>query len=454
MTRLVAVRRNFPTLVLLLAPLRWAGKSRRRVFGTVVFLVALVAAPPLWWMTQLVGLPDIGEPFDTAKFRAVTIPDDRNAFVLYRQAAALLKPLAPYTQKTKGRIDHLASWSEALPEVRQWVEDNRPALAIYRQGTERPDALDVVTSHDRQSYKTIQALGSSFRLLALLEASRLEEKHDMAGAWGWYRALVRMSHHISMHGSISMRGLIARWHRQLADRLEVWSADSSTSPALLRQAIDDLTACESLLPSDRDSLMAGYLEAEWLLDSPGNPGHEVPLARFARFYNPRYTLNPEQLQSLWDTWRSLRREPERSRRVIRLLTANWLAYEDLPPERRPKPDPGVVSFDFYSLGPEAPASARAVSPQAMEAWFDSAYDAQKVFVYLNGSGVRFNERANDEELLMLVASELYRRDHGKEPPSPAVLVGPYLKRMPTTLPSGSVDPKKTAVDSLPKGGTR
>ncbi len=200
--------------------------------------------------------------------------------------------------------------------------------------------------------------------------------------------------------------------------------------------------------------MAGYLEAEWLLDSPSNPGREVPLARFARFYNPRYTLNPEQLQSLWDTWRSLWREPERSRRVIRLLTANWLAYEDLPPERRPRPDPSVVPFDFYSFGPEAPASARALTPEAMDAWFESAYDAQKVFVYLNASGVRFTERANDEELLVLLASELYRRDHGTEPPSPAMLVGPYLKRMPSTFAGGSVDPNKTGADSARSGGMR
>ena len=56
-------------------------------------LLAMMIAPPLWWSIQLMGLPDIGEPFDVAAFRAIRIPDDRNAFVLYRQAAALLKPL-------------------------------------------------------------------------------------------------------------------------------------------------------------------------------------------------------------------------------------------------------------------------------------------------------------------------------------------------------------------------
>ena len=39
-----------------------------------------------------VGLPDIGDPFDVEAFRSITIPDDRNAFVLYRQAADRLRP--------------------------------------------------------------------------------------------------------------------------------------------------------------------------------------------------------------------------------------------------------------------------------------------------------------------------------------------------------------------------
>ncbi len=209
MTRLVAVRRNFPTLVLLLAPVRWVGRSRRRVLGTVIFLIAMVAAPPIWWKTQLAGLPDIGEPFDIATFRTLAIPDDRNAFVLYRQAAALQKPLASYTQKAKNnRVNVIASWSKAVPELHQWVEDNRPALALYRQGAERPDALDVVANDERPGYKTIQAL-VLFRLMGLLEASRLEEKHEMVGAWGWYRAVLRSAHHVSMRSSISRRAVFA-----------------------------------------------------------------------------------------------------------------------------------------------------------------------------------------------------------------------------------------------------
>ena len=46
----------------------------------------------------------------------------------------------------------------------------------------------------------IEALWS-FHELALLEASRLEEQGDMAGAWGWYRAALRATYHMGLRGT-------------------------------------------------------------------------------------------------------------------------------------------------------------------------------------------------------------------------------------------------------------
>ncbi len=445
MTRLASLRRSFPTVRLLVAPCRWIGKSRRRIWCVALVLLAIVAGPPLWWATQLWGLPDIGDPFDVEAFRAVTIADDRNAFMLYRQAATLLKPLDGYLKASQTKVDMLARWSQADPDIRRWAEDNCEALAVYRQGTERPDALDPAVGLDRESFKTLRALGS-FRLIVLLEASRLEEQGDMAGAWDWYRALLRTVHHIGLHGDVYRRDVIRHWHRDLRVRLTTWAADPSTTPALLRRALDDVIACEALAPSERDSLKAGYLDAIGLLGSPTNPGREVPLMRFSRFWNPDYQLNSEQIQAIWDWWRFWRREPERSRRVIRLVTANWLACLDLPSGKRPKPDPKVVAFDVYPFGPQSPAGARALSPENLDVWFDTAYDAQKLLHFLDALGVRVMEAENHAELIILLATELYRRDHGTDPPTPEALVGPYLKSLPAEGNDGS---KK----AIPKTGT-
>ena len=42
--------------------------------------------------------------------------------------------------------------------------------------------------------------------------------------------------------------------------------------------------------------------------------------------------------------------------------------------------------------------------------------------------------ANHHALVMLLATHLYRRERGTEPPTPEALVGPYLKRLPAEYP--------------------
>jgi hypothetical protein len=429
MTRLATLHRSFPTFMLLGAPLRWICKSRRRIWGAALSILVIIASPPFWWATQLVGLPDIGDPFDVDAFRAFTIPADRDAFVVYRQAAVPLNPWKGNPAPWHLMVDLLPRWSEAVPDLRQWVEENREALAVYRQGTERPDALDPAIGFDSDASNTFRALWS-LRQMSLLEASRLEEHGDMAGAWGWYRALLRTAYHVRMHSAVERRNMILRWHRDLRSRLMTWADDARTTPALLRRALDDVVACEALAPSERYSLMAGYVEVSWLLDSPSNPGRRAPLTQFRRFWNPDYQLNPEQIQAIWNTWRFWRREPARSQRLIRLVTANWLAYFDLPAGSRPKPDPNAALFNFYALGPHSPAQARALSPETLDRWFDTAHDAQQLLRYLDASGVETIERANHADLLIVLATELYHREHGTDPPTPQALVGPYLKSLP------------------------
>ncbi len=428
MTPVAVLRRSFPTPVLIF---RWITKTRRRVCSILLVLLAILAAPPLWWAAQLIGLPDIGDPFDVASFRSSAIPDDQNAFVLYRQAATMLKPLPEYLKRPRTSVELFARWSKADEDLRRLLAENREALAVYRQGTERPDALPAAIGSFRHRYEAFPA-GLPFRLMLLLEASRLEdEQGDMAGAWGWYRAMLRTIHHVGMHSSVDSRTTIQRWHAPLRDRLATWAADARTTSDMLRHALADVVACETLAPSERDSLIVSYLNVSALLDSPGNPGSAVPIKRLRQFRNLDKTLTREEIQPLWNAWRFWRREPARSQRVIRLLTANWLAYLDLPPGNRPRPDPRVTVFDIYPLGPQAPAKARALSPGSLERWFESAHDAQQVLRFLDATAVQTLERRNHAEILMLLATELYRRDHhGADPPAPEALVGPYLERLP------------------------
>ena len=303
---------------------------------------------------------------------------------------------------------------------------------MYRRGTERPDALDLVSPLGPGSWEMLRTL-QSFHVLAELEAWRLEQQGDMAGAWGWYRAALRATHHMGLRGTLAMRGMAQRCHTELEGRLATWAADPRTSPALLRQALDDAVGFGAFTPSESYTLMAEYPELERLLDSRReNPGRYVPLMRLAPLFRSRYFPPSRELfEAIADGWRFWRREPERSRRVLRLVFANWLAYDALPPERRPAADPGLSGFlDFYALGPEAPANARVLSPAALERWLDSTTDASAMLRGMGFQGIHLQERTNHRALVVLLARALYRRDHGADPPSDEALVGPYLKSLP------------------------
>ena len=133
--------------------------------------------------------------------------------------------------------------------------------------------------------------------------------------------------------------------------------------------------------------------------------------------------------------------------MIRLAIANWLAYGDLPVNDRPSPARGASGMiDFYSPGPHAPANARALSPQALARWLNSCVDANFLLGSWGWKLVRTQERSNHRALLILLGGQLYHRDFGTDPPTPEVLVGPYLKSLPAELPDDGRD------ESIPVSG--
>src|SRR4051812_48640871 len=111
MTRLDGLRHSFPTFSRLVAPMRRLNIRRR--WRDLLVLLAIVPAAWLWWAAQLWGLPDIGDPFDVEEFRAQTIPDDRNAFVLYRQASTLFRRLKPSDTSSGVGVGVDTRWANA-----------------------------------------------------------------------------------------------------------------------------------------------------------------------------------------------------------------------------------------------------------------------------------------------------------------------------------------------------
>jgi hypothetical protein len=273
----------------------------------------------------------------------------------------------------------------------------------------------------------------------LLEASRLEDQGDMAGAWGWYRANFRMLRHVARRGSVYRRTAAESWHRAILLRAAAWADDSRTTPAQVREALDDVLALEAMEPIESYTLKLAYLDAARSSARPGSRGFRVPPRWLMANPAIAASLTPEQVRAISDAVSVVRRDDERVRRLIKLLAANRLAYFDLPPERRPKPDPSVMSCELYEFGPEAPAEARALSPEALGWWLDSTDRAREAADFLNWWPVRVKETAGHRSLVIALANQLYHRDHGGHAPKPEALVGPYLKALPPDYPEDGRD---------------
>ncbi len=408
---------------------------RHRRAWTVAALALLVAGPWAWWATQLWGLPDIGDPFDVAAFEAEHVSDDRNAFFWYRDAASMSFATRNKIQANdphQGLEHDPANWQAANPTWRDLLAQSGEALKLWRIGSEKPDAR--YDHPDGISIGTRLPVTQELRMLGqlgLLEASRLETEGDMAGAWAWYRAALRASRHSGKHGFMTERLVGAANHDNASKALTLWASDPRVDAPLLRLALEEVIAIDAMTVPRSESLKLEYLlfvhsladpdliEALLMFREQGDPAdwcQDLPVSREIK--------KPIQAARLL-----VADDRERSRRLARLMMANWLAEIDKPPARRSKlarNDPPI-----YEADPTAPPSSRALPPEKLSEWLDSSLIASRYFHALSRYTISIDrERARQARLVVHLASELYRREHGEPPPSPQALVGPYLKALP------------------------
>jgi hypothetical protein len=398
--------------------------------------VALAAAGvSLWRATRLIGLPDIGDPFDVSAVRGMRVPDDQNAYTWLRQAE---RQLSPFPRLPHAALRSIATvvWADADPMLREWVEANHASLELYQQAAERPDWQSrpaAMTDDTPGPWVNVGELAS----LVLLEGARRTESGDTRGAWECYRAVLRVATLARRRGDASDRMLAGHNDAALHSRIDAWAADSRTTIAQLRTALADAVASEPKPEWDAFSLKLQYLELMSELER-----HASPVDR-GDDSNVVYRIGELQIaldmaRTLYPVRRYLAREPERTRRVLRLLAANWVAHAEHPDPEHRKPAVlasirnlgQTIRVPVYAAGPEAPASARTFSPEKLAAWLVSTYDLGFHLWRFNLPPMRPQELRSHRALVVQLATELYRRERGELLPSEESLVGPYLKNLP------------------------
>lgn len=287
-----------------------------------VFLLAAFAAPLVYVQYTIARIPDIGEPFDVVAHKSFTLPETENAFTNYREAMRSYSRLdfvvpanSPRWEAADKSLDeaHDKGWSAANEDVRKWVEVNRPAMRIWREGTKFDNAIEVPLNEltISSSLDAAQAL-RDFARLALLEASRFTEEGKTDEAWEWYRATLRSGRHVGIHACMIGRHVGNAILLMSVEPIQRWAAHSNVSADDLRRALADVQSIDAMTLPNSDTLKNEYFI---ILNTSAAEIEEVENMRLGWLYR----------------WSG---QKERDRRLNRLVFANWLSQCDQPRYRR------------------------------------------------------------------------------------------------------------------------
>jgi hypothetical protein len=292
-----------------------------------------------------------------------------------------------------------------------------------RAGSERPEAYLELPGHatgplalaeKQEVIRRLSWIGDA----ALFEAGRLRAEGDPAGAWALLKAVVRVSR--DMERAVPTAGcrstaiiLVQFAHEPVSE----WAKDPSVSIALLRRALDDLTAAEALTPP-----LSQFYRSEYQAANESLEYLQPLIAEWARHRTEAAAF--DLLAITPDLGAFLRGEPERSRRVLRLLAANDLAWCDLPASERP---PFVVPrLRIYQADPSTPQAARALAPEEMARWTDSLLiDPAPPWRMGDLEKWDHNDRWSLGRLKEAVAVPLFTREMGRPPASSAEALRHY-----------------------------
>ncbi len=399
-------------------------------------------------VTSLWGIPDAPEPFDVAAYRGETIPDDQNAAVLFARALAMLGG-----QREREVFMHMGRRPRAAleekPETLDWIEKNRPAMEMWRRGAERPDAMPINPVVPRWGPIPVDEYYRSWLRVAGIEAGRLEHGGDLEGAWRWHRARLRAALLASRRKGVGFRRISSEFFSEVARVAGDWAKLPKVTVPMLRAAIADVEAMAPLHGTEAESLKSEYLA---LLDDfddftdprRGHPDLATRAANLPRsaFASPMAGLTsqiipPELLRPIYSRFASfVEAEPERSRRIARMVVANWLAQADKRPADRASTIstyPLVFAEDAGStpsLSPPELVRRAATAPYFAIARSGFAPPPAWWYAVDQWPTLYIADRQARADLILSLADRIYELEKGQPPPNVEALVGTVLPKLP------------------------
>ncbi|MFN0199261.1 MAG: hypothetical protein ACKVT0_21125 [Planctomycetaceae bacterium] len=377
-------------------------KATLWIMAGFLFLIVFVI-PMSVRVYRLWGIPDVGHPFDVEEFGTVELPDDENARIDYDAAIAALVPLPKVADRdTWKELDVALSegWSSATPVIRQWLDDNRPALERWRRGTEKPDFLFVQpkTLNFSTSTETLQEYRPLDRLAAL-ESSRLLAEGQHNEAWIWSRAILRFSRHVGQHGYLIERLTGASLYQAGVNSTLALAHDPSVTEELLRQMLQESTAIAEKTVPQSVTIKCEYLsinntmnDPKYLLDDDTDTLERLKI-RMGAYFVAEF-------------------------RLVQLLSqhyvANILDQIDLPMKDR---QPRIGSVEVFQRDPAKTYPPDVLPPETIEerakkSW---TFRAMMISAYRQLDYACLNELTRQRTLEICLASQIYQKMNGAYP---------------------------------------
>ena len=373
----------------------------------------LLIAPFLFRGYRISRVPEIGDPFDVQAFGTVEIAASDNAITQYALAARLFHERTTFNADEDEKIlEH--GWSHASADVRKWLDDNQPALAEWRKGTERTQAV-VIQPKDFRFDSLLEVIQEAreFTRLAMLQAERCAHDGDLEAAWGWLLAAVRASRHVEQNGCLMQRliGMAAFYHA--GEGIKRWAAQPAVTAELLRKALADFREADQMTPANSVAMKVEYLvltntlkDAKTLQDVLGDD-----------------ITCPIELRS---PMLFVMGEPELSLNAFQHVFANLLSEIDKPKRDRAPMAGGV--FNLYDLPPGA---ARCLPARELDKIVESAVLARLTLpAFQQADDAMQREAARRAAVPLMLACQIHLRLHGEWPAKVEDLVPDILPELP------------------------
>ncbi|MDX2036079.1 MAG: hypothetical protein SFX72_05465 [Isosphaeraceae bacterium] len=367
----------------------------------IVFTGLLMILPGIHLVNRW-GLPDPGLPAQLASWRTRELSDERNAAVLYRIAAEAIPA-------RKINLADLTDWSRIEPEERAWLATSMRALLVWREGTRRPECDSFAARPETRRLTEPEA--SAFSRLVLLEGLRLENLGRNDDALDWYLSLLRFSRHQANNTLFHERFRSLAILQSVAPRLAAWSDHPNQSVQGLQRALRGVLEARELLAPPSGSILAEIDRLERALLDPARLDRELALDAFNR---------PGQDLSVWAerlgyASRLFQAEPDRSRRVIRSIMANWL---DAVESRRILDRSERLDFSNIMLFRDDRGTP-VREFESLAAVLATTRYAQFAMPHINGFVTTLSEdERHFENLVRHLGEAVFRRLNGRNPTSP------------------------------------